>query len=327
MAPVINLHNISKSFTERSWKTFLFQKSYPVKALEDVSLTVNQGEIMGLLGPNGAGKTTLIKILATLITPDQGGGTISGFDICSQSHRIRGKIGLVSTNDRTFYWRLTGRDNLSFFASLYNLWGTDKNQRIEKVLDLTGMTDKADFRFMSYSAGQKQRLAIARAMLSEPEVLLLDEATASLDPIAARSLLDLTRNTLAAKEQKTILWCTHNLTEADEICDRLTILHHGRILQSGTPAEIHNYLGHRQSYRIVVGTLHPSLEVQQDYQLVAIDHGQGTYTCTLTMEQVEIPDLLKSLAENGVRVYECSQIKRPLEAAFTELVLQKQKGS
>lgn len=325
MAPVIDLHNISKSFTERNWKTFMFRKSCPLKALEDVSLTVNQGEIMGLLGPNGAGKTTLIKILATLITPDQGGGTISGFDICSQSHRIRGKIGLVSTNDRTFYWRLTGRDNLSFFASLYNLWGTDKTQRIARVLALTDMTDKADFRFMSYSSGQKQRLAIARAMLAEPEVLLLDEATASLDPIAARSLLDLTRNTLAAKEQKTILWCTHNLTEADEICDRLTILHHGRILQSGNPAAIKKILEHKQSYRLVVDTLHPSLEVQQDYQLVAADHGQDTYTCTLTMEQVEIPELLTLLADSGVKVYECSRITKSLEAAFTELVTQKKR--
>ncbi|MDO8947201.1 MAG: ABC transporter ATP-binding protein [Desulfocapsaceae bacterium] len=326
MLPVIELSKISKSFTERNWKTFLFRKSYPVQALEDVSLTVNKGEIMGLLGPNGAGKTTLIKILATLITPDRGSGTICGFDICRQSHRVREKIGLVSTNDRTFYWRLTGRDNLSFFASLYNLWGKDKMQQIEKVLDLTGMTDKADFRFMSYSAGQKQRLAIARAMLSEPEILLLDEATASLDPIAARSLLDLTRNTLAAKEQKTILWCTHNLTEADEICDRLTILHQGRILQSGTPAEIHNCLGYKQSYRLVVDSLHPSLQNQQDYQPI-LEKEQGAYACTLTIDHARVPELLKSLAGSGVGVYECSRIKRPLEAAFTELVLRKQKGS
>ena len=322
MLPIIELRQINKFFYERNWKTLLFRKPLGTQALDNINLTVNHGEVMGLLGPNGAGKTTLIKILATLITPDSGTGSIAGLDIYKTPQLIREKIGMVSTNDRTFYWRLTGWDNLSFFASLYNLWGTDKKNRIARALDLTDMTDKADFRFMSYSTGQKQRLAIARAMLSEPEVLLLDEATASLDPIAARSLLTLTRETLATREKKTILWCTHNLTEADEICDRLTILHQGRILQSGSPATIKNILEHQQSYRVVVNRLHPSLEVQQNYQLVTADHAQGTYTCTMSMENSEIPELLTLLASNGVKIYECSRITRPLETAFTELVTQ-----
>ncbi len=238
MLPAIELHNISKTFTERNWKTFLFRKPRQTIALDNVSLTVEKGTIMGLLGPNGAGKTTLIKILSTLVTPDSGEGSISGLSLATQSLAIRNKIGLVSTNDRTFYWRLTGRENLDFFATLYNLHGSVKAERINKALQLTGMEDKAYSRFMSYSSGQKQRLAIARAMLSDPEVLLMDEATTSLDPIATRKLLTFTKETLARQAQKTIIWCTHNLHEAEEICDHATILHKGKVLYSGTLEEM-----------------------------------------------------------------------------------------
>ncbi|RUM41569.1 MAG: ABC transporter ATP-binding protein [Desulfocapsa sp.] len=233
MPPAIELHTISKTFTERNWKTFLFKKPRKTQALKDVSLTVEKGEIMGLLGPNGAGKTTLIKILSTLVTADSGKGTICGLPL-AESMAIRNKIGMVSTNDRTFYWRLSGLENLDFFATLYNLNGSLKTERIAKALQLTGMVDKADYRFMSYSSGQKQRLSIARAMLADPEVLLMDEATTSLDPIATRKLLNFTRNTLAGKEQKTIIWCTHNLHEAEDICDRVTILHKGEVVYKGT---------------------------------------------------------------------------------------------
>ena len=188
---------------------------------------------MGLLGPNGAGKTTLIKILSTLVTPDTGEGTIAGLSLVNQSLAIRNKIGMVSTNDRTFYWRLTGRENLDFFATLYNLQGPTKEQQIKKALQLTDMMGKADSRFMNYSSGQKQRLAIARAVLGKPEVLLMDEATTSLDPIATKKLITFTKEVLAKQENKTIIWCTHNLQEAEEICDRATILHHGKVLFCG----------------------------------------------------------------------------------------------
>ncbi len=188
---------------------------------------------MGLLGPNGAGKTTLIKILSTLVTPDAGEGSISGLSLATDSLAIRNKIGMVSTNDRTFYWRLTGRENLDFFATLYNLSGSTKTDRINRALELTNIQDKADSRFMSYSSGQKQRLAISRAVLADPEVLLMDEATTSLDPIATRKLLTFTKEILARQEQKTIIWCTHNLHEAEDICDRVTILDKGKLLYCG----------------------------------------------------------------------------------------------
>ncbi len=319
---MIELHNISKSFTLRRWRNLLFLgRPQIITTLRAVSFTVNRGEIMGLLGPNGAGKTTLLKILATLITPDTGHATIDGLDICQSPHLVREKIGLVSANDRTFYWRLSGRDNLDFFATLYNLYGARKKQRVAEVLELTDMNAKADLRFSSYSTGQKQRIGIARALLSEPDILLLDEATASLDPIAARHLLDFTRHTLAGEKQKTILWCTHNLSEAEELCDRLTIIHQGQVLHSGSPAAIKQIIGQGQRYRLVVGDLHPLLTSQQDFTLHPSPNAE-TISCSLTLHQAAIPGLLKALGDHDILVYECSKITQPLESAFTHLVTQ-----
>lgn len=238
MAIAIELRNISKTFTSRNWKTFLFKKPQQITALNNISLVVNKGEIMGLLGPNGAGKTTLIKILSTLVTPDSGEGVIAGMNFPTHSLGIRKRIGMVSTNDRTFYWRLTGRENLDFFAALYNLNRQVKRQNIEKVLSLTNMEAIADTRFMGYSSGQKQRLAIARALLADPEILLMDEATTSLDPIATKKLLSFTKETLAKQELKTIVWCTHSLTEVELICDMVTILNEGSIVYSGPLKDI-----------------------------------------------------------------------------------------
>jgi ABC-2 type transport system ATP-binding protein len=319
MSPAIELHNISKTFTERNWKTFLFQKPRYTKALDHVSLTVQKGEIMGLLGPNGAGKTTLIKILATLVTPDEGQGTIAGLSLNSQSSVIRNRIGLVSTNDRTFYWRLTGQENLNFFAALYNLSGAIKRKRIKQVLELTEMQERANFKFMSYSAGQKQRLSVARALLSKPDILLLDEATASLDPIATRKLLDFTKKTLVQKEKKTIIWCTHNLHEADEICDRLTILHHGQVLHSGSKQFINKLLKQAVPYSFTVSHLHNELKKQANFQLIKDDTSEA-FTCHISINRNDVPTLIQHLTNDDVKIFECTNITQNLETIFNQLV-------
>jgi len=319
MPAVIQLENISKSYTERTWKSVLLRKSRRVQALDGVSLSVHAGEILGLLGPNGAGKTTLIKILATLISPDGGSGSIAGLDLEQQAHSIRHKIGLVSTNDRTFYWRLSGRDNLSFFASLYNLSGRYKADRINEVLDIVGIYDKADFRFMSYSAGQRQRLAIARALLANPDVLLLDEATSSLDPIGARKLLQFTKNTLAKEQKKTIIWCTHNLSEADELCDRIVILYNGRVIEDEIPAAMKQVLGTGATYRFALSAFSPDLEGNPSFRELEPAEN-GVKSCTVLLDSSRVPDIIKTLTGTGIKVYECAKIERPLEEVFTELI-------
>jgi len=168
---VIELKDITKTFVERSWRTLLLRrKPKEVRALNGVSLKVGSGEVCGILGPNGAGKTTLIKILATLILSDSGHADIFGYDLAEEPQHVRNLICLLNTSERSFYWRLTVRQNLFFFASLYNLLDSDKGRkRIENLLDLVDLVDKADTPFMKYSTGQKQRLALIRALLSDPQ--------------------------------------------------------------------------------------------------------------------------------------------------------------
>lgn len=319
MPPVIRLENISKSFVERTWKSVLFRKGRRVQALDDVSLSVHEGEILGLLGPNGAGKTTLIKILATLVSLDSGSGSIAGLDLEKQAHQIRHKIGLVSTNDRTFYWRLTGRDNLLFFATLYNMHGRYREQRVDVLLDIVGIRDKADFRFMSYSAGQRQRLAIARALLADPDVLFLDEATSSLDPIGARKLIQFTKNTLAREQKKTLIWCTHNLNEADELCDRIVILYKGRVIEDEIPAVMKQVLGQYATYRFTVSAFSSGLEENPGFRKVECPDN-GVMSCIVRLAASQVPDEINALTAEGIRVYECAKIERPLEEVFAERI-------
>lgn len=319
MVSVIRLENISKSYAERTWRSILSRRTRRVQALEDISLSAQAGEILGLLGPNGAGKTTLIKILATLVTPDSGSGSIAGFDLEQQAHHIRHKIGLVSTNDRTFYWRLSGRDNLSFFASLYNMHGAHKRRRISEVLELVGISGKADFRFMSYSAGQRQRLAIARALLADPDVLLLDEATSSLDPIGAGKLIRFTRNTLARERKKTIIWCTHNLNEADALCDRIVVLHRGRVIEDQTPATMKRVLDRKATWRFSVSAFSPDLENSPGFRVLESAE-DAVVSCTVLLDSRKVPDMINTLTCAGIRVYECTRVERPLEEVFTELI-------
>lgn len=319
MSPAIELHNISKTFPERNWKSLLFRKPRYTKALDNVSLTVKKGEIMGLLGPNGAGKTTLIKILATLISPDTGEGQIAGFSLTEQTSAIKNKIGLVNTNDRTFYWRLSGWDNLDFFATLYNLTGTSKTKRIRDVLALTEMEDKAGYRFMAYSAGQKQRLSIARALLAKPEILLLDEATTNLDPIATRRLLDFTRKILIQKEKTTIIWCTHNLHEAQEICDKLAIMHEGKIIEHVIRNSMRDLLNIKNTYSCTVNKYNPVILAQEEFIQISSE-SENQQICHFSIAPNEVPPLVENLIRDGIEIYQLSPVENQLETLFRKLI-------
>ena len=185
----IELKDITKTFVDRSWRTLLLgKKPKRVRALNGVSLEVGPGEICGILGPNGAGKTTLIKILATLIIPDSGSAGICGYDLADQPQHVRRLIGLVNTSERSFYWRLTGRENLQFYASLYRIPRQQAKKHIDELLNLVDLIEKGDIRFQNYSTGMRQKLAIARGLLSNPRVLFVDEPTRSLDPISANAV-------------------------------------------------------------------------------------------------------------------------------------------
>lgn len=249
MSYAIETVNITKRFIQTKGYGVLpihpFREN-KITALEKVSIKVKEGELFGILGPNGAGKTTLIKLLCTLILPDEGTAYVNGYDILEAGEKVKASIGLVTSEERSFYWRLTGRQNLEFFASLYNFSNTEAKRRIGEVLKLVGLESRADDRFDNYSTGIKHRMAIARGILNDPEILFLDEPTKSLDPYAAQELRGVIKKDLVKDKRKTVFLSTHNLEEAEQLCDRIAIINNGRIKSCGTLSEIREIAGERK---------------------------------------------------------------------------------
>jgi len=236
---VIQTRNLTKQFIKRrgfSSPAHLFDK-ITFTAVRDINLTVERGEIFGLLGPNGAGKTTLTKMLCTLLLPSSGTATICGYDLVKQQGKVKSRVALISSEERSFYWRLTGRQNLNFFSALYGLSRDQSRRRIPEVLKLVGMTEAADRRFQEYSTGMKQRMALARGLLADPEIFFMDEPTKGLDPVAARNLHDFIREQLVP-QGKTIILATHYLTEAEQVCDRVGIMYDGEMKACGRVREL-----------------------------------------------------------------------------------------
>src|SRR6476646_7488418 len=212
------------------------RRSLEVEAVRGVSFEVGEGELFGLLGPNGAGKTTTIKMLITLLIPTGGRARVLGLDVVKDAREVRKRIGYVFGGERGVYERLSGYDNLRYFAELYGVPPKLQKQRIEELLDLVGLKGREHERAEGYSRGMKQRLHVARGLLHDPEVLFLDEPTIGLDPVGARELRATIASLTAAG--KTILLTTHYMFEADALCDRIAVISKGEIVAEGTPADL-----------------------------------------------------------------------------------------
>lgn len=236
---VLQTSNLTKEFTKlrglSSPRNFFDKVTFT--AVRGVTLSVQRGEIFGLLGPNGAGKTTLTKILCTLILPSSGDANICGYDLAREQGKVKSSIALISSEERSFYWRLTGLKNLQFFAALYGLPGSVADKRIPEVLKIVGMTDASNRRFQEYSTGMKQRMALARGLLADPEIFFMDEPTKGLDPVAVKDLHGLIRDELTA-QGKTVILATHHLAEAEQVCDRVGIMHGGKMRAVGSVREL-----------------------------------------------------------------------------------------
>jgi ABC-2 type transport system ATP-binding protein len=241
-AVAVSVDRISKTYPVsflRLKKAFKRKFKPPVEAVRDVSFEVGEGEIFGLIGPNGAGKTTLTKMIATLIQPTEGQVTVKGYDSVHHDQEVRRNVGLAGAEERSFYWRLTAEENLLFFARLHGLSGSQARKRIAELFQMLQLEDSARRRFAELSTGNKQRLAVARAMLANPPVLLLDEPTRSLDPLAAARM----RNTIKSLAQDagqpvTVFLTSHNLAEVEELCERVAIISRGQIQALDTPQNL-----------------------------------------------------------------------------------------
>ncbi|MFN2454537.1 MAG: ABC transporter ATP-binding protein [Pyrinomonadaceae bacterium] len=210
----------------------------PVQALRDVTFDIHAGEIFGLIGRNGAGKTTLTKIIATLVQPTSGTVSVNGYDSVRDEQEVRRRIGLATAEERSFYWRLTAEQNLLFFARLYGLSDRFARVRIAELFAQLEFEDLARRRFGELSTGNKQRLSVARALLASPPVLLLDEPTRSLDPLAAASLRSLIASLARQQPPVSILLTSHNLAEVEELCRRVAVIGGGKIRALDTPENL-----------------------------------------------------------------------------------------
>jgi ABC-2 type transport system ATP-binding protein len=233
-AEVIEARELTRRY--RTTTGVLRRRPLEVDAVRGISFVVERGELFGLLGPNGAGKTTTIKMLITLLLPTSGKARVLGLDVVEQASEVRRRIGYVFGGDRGLYERLSGRDNLRYFAELYGVSGKAQRRRIEEVLELVGLRGREQERVEGYSRGMRQRLHIARGILHDPEVVFLDEPTIGVDPVGAREL----RQTIGdlVRSGKTVLLTTHYMFEADALCDRIAVIAKGRIVGEGTPAAL-----------------------------------------------------------------------------------------
>jgi ABC-2 type transport system ATP-binding protein len=241
VAPAVETKDLIKVF-ERGRRTMWQRlRGEPDKrdrfhAVDGIDLIVEPGEIFGLLGPNGAGKTTTMKMLATLLIPTSGTIRVLGIDPLARPREVRARLGAMLSGERSLYWKLTGRENLEYFAALYHVPPAETNARIASVLDAVKLADRAEDYVERYSTGMRQRLALARALLPDPPLVILDEPTVGLDPQSARDLRDRVRD--LRSEGRTVLLTTHYMEEADQLCDRIAIVDHGRIVALDTPAAL-----------------------------------------------------------------------------------------
>jgi ABC-2 type transport system ATP-binding protein len=308
--------------TYRTSTGVLRRKWMDVEAVRGVSFGIDQGELFGLLGPNGAGKTTTIKMLITLLIPTKGSASVLGFDVVKDAREVRKRIGYVFGGERGVYERLSGYDNLRYFAELYGVPPKEIHPRIESLLELVGLKGREQERAEGYSRGMKQRLHIARGLLHDPPVVFLDEPTIGLDPVGAREL----RATIAslADAGKTILLTTHYMFEADALCDRIAVINRGEIVAEGTPADLKREVvsgtvvevevfglpdGTAERVRGLSGVMSVSVEEREQAQVLSVQ----------TQADVELTQsILGSL--DGASVGRISRREPTLEDVYVALV-------
>lgn len=250
-------NNGEKQAGKRSWNPFQRPPQSWFIAVNGVSLQIEKGEIFGLLGPNGAGKSTTIRILCTLLEPTSGTALVNGYDICKQANNVRQSLGTVLTGERSIYWKLTARENLEYFAALYHLPPTIAKKRVQELLGRMELSDRADELVEKYSSGMKQRVAISKALLARPPIVLLDEPTIGLDPQAARRVRELISE--LKDEGHTVLLTTHYMEEADQLSDRIGIIDNGKIIALDTPANLKKKINQKDVIKLEVSGWYPEM--------------------------------------------------------------------
>jgi len=302
----------------------------PIIALNNVNISIDQGKVFGLLGPNGAGKTTLIKILSTLVLPDSGNVFVEGVDVVKHPAQALTKVQAVLAEGFGFERRLTGRQNLEFYATLYGMPKSIAKERIQNLLEFCQLTEAADEMFQKYSTGMTRKLLVSRALLTDTSVLLLDEPTSGLDPASAADFKNFLRNVLVKEQSKTLIWATHNLFEAQQVCDTIGVLNKGEIVAKGTPSEIRSKVSEKVVMTITVvkrgnvvysqwqenllkvsGMM--SLAIRQDFE------SENLVLDIVATRDVDYNKLFEVLTLEGLKVITLEASQPSLEEAFVRL--------
>jgi ABC-2 type transport system ATP-binding protein len=289
----------------------------PFTAVDRVSLVVPAGEVLALLGPNGAGKTTTVRMLAAILAPSAGRARVAGYDVVSESSQVRRRVGVL-TEVPGLYERMKAREYLAFFARLYGVHDEEGWQRSERLMARLSMGHAMEARIGTFSKGMKQKLAIVRAMLHDPLVLLLDEPTSAMDPHSAR----LVRDSIAGlrHERRAIVICTHNLSEAESLADRIAIIRRGRIIALGTPDELKGRLLGPPLMELrlagVVDGLEPALRCMVEVEQV----GEDWVRYRTATPQESNPRLVRWLTQQGRGVLTLSQVPQSLEEVYLQVV-------
>ncbi|MDQ3707146.1 MAG: ABC transporter ATP-binding protein [Chloroflexota bacterium] len=303
------------------------QAAKTLVALDNVSLEVYEGELFGLLGPNGAGKTTLIKILTTLLAPTGGVAYVDGLDVVKQANTVRQRINMVSGGETSGYGVLKVRENLWMFSQFYGVTWKDANARIEEMLKIVELEDKANALVSTLSTGQRQRMNFCRGFITDPKVIFLDEPTLGLDVHAARIVRDFTKGWLQKHPDRTLLLTTHYMAEADELCDRIAIIDHGKVLACDTPSNLKRMLQSQPIFEIgVSGITERTIPILGEAP--GVEHVTGepdasgsTYKLKFILrDESAISSVVQALTSQEASILNLQKHEPTLEDVFIKLV-------
>ena len=282
-------------------------------AVDGVSLNVYPGQVLALLGQNGAGKTTTVRMMTSVLTPTRGWARIAGFDVVQSPEKVRASVGVL-TEQHGLYLRMTGLEYLDFFGRVYRLDATARQKRSRQWLEYFGLVEVARHPIGQYSKGMRQKLALARALIHEPPVLLLDEPTSAMDPESAQ----LVRNAIASlrTEQRAIIICTHNLVEAEMLANKIAIIYRGRIISCGTIEELKRNLLGPVEYEVRVRGEWPGETLNLPAGVTPLKAGEAGPRFRIEDPQASNPILLKELMKRGAQVVAMQELPRTLEQVY-----------
>jgi ABC-2 type transport system ATP-binding protein len=319
MEPIIKIRGLTKTYQSKERSGAFRARVKEIAALKNIDLDIMPGEVFGLLGPNGAGKTTLIKCLTTLLLPTRGTAWINGYQLERAENSIRASIGCMLMGERGLYWKLTGRENLDFFGALYLVPPGERAKQTDKIIELLNLGDIIDRTVETYSSGQKMKLAFGKALINDAPILILDEPTNTLDLPSARELRAIVRD--LNKQGRTVVYTTHLMSEAEELCDRVAIIDRGAVIALGTIPELKASLN-RDGVTKVEGVIPEAafraVRALEGVASAALSSKDGAQELIVVSPnpRAMLPQLIRALMDNGAVLEQIAPTEVTLEDVF-----------